>query len=261
MARRRGGWIPQQHGAWAMLVVPYLVGLLLRVRDGVSWELFLLPLAFFWLIGYFTFNAASGWLKAAPARRGEYHRALVVYTLITVAVGLATLALADKRIVGWAPVFGVLIVPASALAAQRRERATIGGALTTLAASVLTVVVRFPDPGGLLAWTPQVRFTVATAALVFAYFFGTVLYVKTNIRERGSRAFYAASVGWHALVAAGAGVLATRGAASSWWAALFVLLTARAGAVPRLRRPATPRQIGLAEVVFCAAILLIVAFA
>lgn len=45
------------------------------------------------------------------------------------------------------------------------------------------------------------------AALLLAYFFGTVRYVKTMIRERGRRGYVVASVGYHALITAVALVL------------------------------------------------------
>ncbi len=38
---------------------------------------------------------------------------------------------------------------------------------------------------------------VGVSLVCFGYFFGTVLYVKTIIRERGNRSWVAASVAWH----------------------------------------------------------------
>jgi hypothetical protein len=62
-----------------------------------------------------------------------------------------------------------------------------------------------------------------------AYYLGTLLYVKTMIRERGSQAYVVASVAFHALAA---GTLAS----VSWWlAAVFSVLTLRAALAPRLR--------------------------
>jgi YwiC-like protein len=257
---RRPGWVPVQHGAWAMLAVPFAAGLLLRLRDAVGAAPWLAALFACWLIGYFAFNAASTWLKAAPERRPAFVAPLVTYAAASGAFGLLTLAFAGVGILSWVPLYAVLLVPALALAARRRERATIGGALTTAAASVMTLVVRFPMASDVVAWTPQVRSAVVVAALVFAYFFGTVLYVKTNIRERGSVAFYRASVGWHA----GWTALAALGIAlgvTPAWTLLFAAATVRAAAAPRLRPRLSPRTIGLFEAAFCVAALLIVGLA
>jgi hypothetical protein len=57
---------------------------------------------------------------------------------------------------------------------------------------------------------------------VIAYFTGTVLYIKTMIRERGSTGHYRASVAYHLVILAAAG----------WWRApvafVFAVLLARA---------------------------------
>ena len=107
----------------------------------------------------------------------------------------------------------------------------------------------------------MVQHALTVTALVFAYFFGTVLYVKTNIRERRNPAFYTASVAWHAAWT----LLAALGSAVTWlspaWTLLLAALTARAAVVPRLRPPWTPKRIGFIEVGVCVVIGLIAALA
>ena len=255
----RSRWIPHQHGAWAMLTVPLIAGTVLSVRDGAGLGLFLVPLTLTWFMGYFAFNAASGWLKAAPQRRAPYRTPLLTFATASGVLGLLTLWAAGPALLTWVPIFGVLMAPALILAAERHERATLGGALTTAAASLMTLVVRFPDATRLIAWTPQGQHAALVAALVFGYFFGTVLYVKTNIRERGSRTFYAASIAWHAALAIACAVLAIRTVEPWAWGVLFALATARAAAIPRLRPPLTPLRIGLIEIAFSLVVVLIVA--
>ena len=61
MRRRPAGWVPNQHGAWAMLILPLAVGAL---RAGPRWvHLWLLAA---WLIGYLAFQATAGWLPVGP---------------------------------------------------------------------------------------------------------------------------------------------------------------------------------------------------
>jgi len=242
-----------------MLVVPFLVGVALRVHDGLPLPWFVATLFAFWMLGYFTFNAASAWLKAHPARRRPFVKPSVTYAAASAVFGLLTLAGAGVRVLTWVPVYLVLLVPALALAANRRERATLGGALTTAAASLMTLVVRWPDGTALLAWTPAARSSAAAAALVFAYFFGTVFYVKTNIRERGNPRFYALSIAWHAAVTLAAAGLTAGGAASVGWVVLFAVATLRAAVVPRLRPPWTPLRIGLLEIALSISVVCIAA--
>lgn len=263
-----------------MLAVPLALGITLRVRDHQPLGPWLVTLTAFWFAGYLAFNAASWWLKAAPIRRREARAPLLTFATVAAACGLATLALTSPAILLWAPAFAVALIPALVLAARRRERATLGGLLTTAAASLMLLVVRFPDPRqaftGVRPASPVPVHVepylgsdgcqaLALAVLTFAYFFGTVLYVKTNIRERASRGFYVASVAWHAAAAVLAWSLGRPGGAllpgrALDWTLLFALATARAVVVPKLPRRLTPLHLGLIEIVFCLGIIAIVAF-
>jgi hypothetical protein len=49
--------VPTQHGAWAMLVTPLLVGVLAAGPSAVH-----LPLAPFWFAGYLAFSAVTALL-------------------------------------------------------------------------------------------------------------------------------------------------------------------------------------------------------
>ena len=51
--------MPNEHGAWAMLIVPFAVGAL-----DAGPKLATLPLLFAWLAGYFAFFAAGLWLRS-----------------------------------------------------------------------------------------------------------------------------------------------------------------------------------------------------
>lgn len=249
----RTGWVPNQHGAWAMLVTPYAIGLILAVRAGTAGG-WLLALFACWMLGYFAFHDASLWLKAAPSRRHRCLAPLITYGLASATAGLVTLMGAGWAMAWWGLAYLPLLLPALWLASRRQERATAGGALTVAAASLMTLVARFPDPRALPAaeWLTPVLVTGA----VFAYFFGTVLYVKTNIRERGSRGFLLASITWHGAATMVAATLAGIGVLPWWWAAFFAATTIRAAWVPRLGWSA--RKLGMVEVVFT--VVLIVCF-
>ena len=55
--RRSQGWMPNQHGAWFMLFIPPLMGMILQP----SWAA--LPLLITWWAGYFTYFAITIWVK------------------------------------------------------------------------------------------------------------------------------------------------------------------------------------------------------
>lgn len=227
MSRRAPGWIPNQHGAWAMLATPLLVGIL---ASRPTWAH--LPLTAFWFLGYFAFFAAGLWLKAAPTRRARYLPPLRTYAVAAAALGALTLAL-ETRLIRWAPLF-VLPMSVGLYASKVRDERSLWSGLTTAAGSCLMTLVAY-DAGHGADWT---RAWLLTGILT-AYFAGTVFYVKTMIRERGEAGYLAASIAFHALATI----------AMLWvhpaLVALFALLTARAAIAPRFAL--SPKLVGIGE--------------
>lgn len=90
------------------------------------------------------------------------------------------------------------------------------------------------------------------ALVCFGYFFGTVFYVKTNIRERGRVDFIVYSVAWHLAFTVLFAVWDV-GVGRWWLVAFFAAMTLRAWLVPTLGamrgRPVTARSLGMWEVV------------
>lgn len=209
-----------------MLAAPVLVGLFL---GGASWVH--LPLVATWFLGYFAFFAASLWLRSG--RRDRYLPPVRAYTAAAGATGAVVLVLRSD-LVRWLPVFAPLLLLGLWFAARRQDRSLPSGLVMIVAACLMTPVAY--DAGGGADWG---RTWTATAVLA-AYFVGTLLYVKTMIRERGSRAHYRLSVGYHAVVTA-----------ASWWVswgltAFFLLLTVRAAVLPG--RGLAPPQVGMIEI-------------
>lgn len=246
---KSSGWVPQQHGAWAMLITPFVLGAALHVRDG-GWAWHLLPLFGAWLFGYFTFSAASLWLKSR--RKPRFRRPLVTYAGLASGLGLLALLLAGPHLLGW----GVVYLPLTAitlwLVAHHRERSTASGLLTIVAAALMAVTAAYPNP--LEALRPESVGAWWLAALAFAYFFGTVPYVKTLVRERGHRSWVVGSVAYHAAVTLLVAVAAAMCGLSWLWPGFFALTTVRALLVPALGpmsgRTVTPKQAGIGEIGF-----------
>ncbi len=188
---RRGsqGWVPNQHGAWAMVVVPWLLGFVWVLRNDGAVAASLLLFAC-WLSGYFAFFAVSQWLRSRF--RPRYLPAVRAYTVATGVLGVGVLAM-QPQWWSWAVVFAPLAALSLWLAWRRRDRGLVSGIATVAAASLLPLVM-----GGDGVW-PGVPATelVGVSLVCFGYFFGTVLYVKTIIRERGSLGWVLASVSWH----------------------------------------------------------------
>jgi len=239
-ARRRStGWVPNQHGAWAMLAGPLLVG---SLAGGPAWTH--LALTAFWFAGYLAFFATGLWLKSA--RRSRYLPPVRVYAPLTAALGLVVLAL-DPPLLRWAPLFAVPLGVGLWSSATRHERSLLSGLSTTVGSALMTLVAY--DAGGGTDW----RRAWVLAAVQAAYLAGTVFYVKSLIRERGDAAFLRLSIGYHVavvtLAVAGTAWWGLAGAGLSWWVvAVLVSLAARAALVPRRSPAPTPKQIGMGEI-------------
>ncbi|MDO5627424.1 MAG: YwiC-like family protein [Mobilicoccus sp.] len=270
-SRRRGGsrgWVPRQHGAWAMLVVPFVVG---AVHGGPAWPQGALLIS--WIVGYMGFAAAGLWLKARPNRRAPYRAPILVYGSISLLAGLILVA-ARPSMALWALVFAPFAAVSLLYSARREERALTNDVVTIIAACLIAPVAAHAGAlGAPLARDPLAVVHLLTGDTVLVgmtlalatYFVGTSLYVKTLIRERTSRAYKWASIGYHALATllwALVPVLlpgVVPGAAHALLTGFFVVTTVRAAVLAGHR--VRPMHVGLGEIVLSTALALILLLA
>jgi len=176
-------------------------------------------------------------LRVPPARRRPWQAPLAVYGAIAL-VAAAGLWLSEPSLWRWLPVFAPLFVVSLVCTIRHAEHSWLNNLVTTLAACLMTAVAaglsgRAGQPGDQPVWL--------AASVLFAYFFGTVFYVKTLFRGRGRTGPYAASVVYHTAVAVAACWL------SPWLGLVGLLLVARAVILPRWQPALPARYIGLGE--------------
>lgn len=259
-----------QHGAWAMLVVPPVVG---AAMSGVTWRHALLLVA--WLVAYLAYNAVGLWLRSG--RKARYLPPVRAYGIAAVVVGGGLLVVTPGLLV-WAPVYAVLLGVSLAASVRRADRSWSNDAVTVVGACLMTLVAaglgsRAPSEAArsAVAWGRSLvdgsalvggsgvvdgagvapAHVVLAAVVLLAYFWGTVLYVKTMIRERGRRDVLAWSIGYHVAIAAAGFVV------HPLLGAVGVLLAARAAVVPRRWPRATPKAIGIGEIVATTAVAVV----
>lgn len=216
-----------------MVIMPYVLALIWSLAAG-TFQPAVLVLGPTWLLGYFAFFAAGLWLKSRFKPR--YRNAVVVYSGITVVLGGVLLLLSPQWWV-WGLVFGPLTALGLWFSWKRDERSLLSDLTTVAAACLLPLVV---DPS-----------LYGVALVCFGYFFGTVFYVKTNIRERGRVDYIVYSVAWHLAFTVLFAVWDV-GLGRWWLVAFFAATTLRAWLVPSLgvmrSRPVSTRALGLWEI-------------
>ncbi|MEV7545083.1 YwiC-like family protein [Streptomyces sp. NPDC089915] len=231
-------WMPDQHGAWAMLAVPFLTGTFLSPHPG--WAHAALFAA--WLLGYAAAFHGQQWLRLHARGLRSARRHGVPAVVCGTAAAQFALPLAFFH--PWLLLPGAAALPFVAVntryAWRGRERALLNGLAAVVPACGMLLVAA--GLGGLdpaAAWRP--------AAACLLYFGGTVPYVKTMIRERRSAAYRRGSAAYHAVALA----LAT---ALSWWLApVFAACLGRAVLLPG--RGLRPAKVGAVELALSATLL------
>ena len=228
-------WIPRQHGAWAMLAVPFLLGV--AAAGPNVWQAVLGAAA---VAGYLASATAQTWVRARLRQR--YTASLIAYVLVAAMLGLALIASHPGLALAFlvlAPAGGITLIAAM----LGRGRGVVAGFAQVVEALLLV-------PAAALLAGPLDSAAVARATFLAAvYLVGTVLAVRSVIREQGNSGFAAVSLGFHlAATAAGAILLPTP------FVVLLGLLAIRAALLPIVQRsrrgtagPLRPIHVGLVE--------------
>lgn len=218
-----------------MLVVPWSAGVFVA---GFRWPHLILLAA--WITGYLLSYYV---MQAVKTRRPRRFRAqLLAYGPATAVLGGLVLAL-QPRLLWFAIVFVPLLLVNTAYAWRHRERAVVNDfASVTQSSAMLLVAAAVGGMPVSQVWLPVL--------VVSGYFAGTVLYVKTMIRERGSVGYRRASVLCHSVLF----VLAV------WLhplvGAFFGLALSRAWLLPGT--DLRPKQVGIVEIVLSVLLVFVI---
>ena len=208
-----------------MLLLPYLAGL----QYGVDW--LQVPLLVTWLSGWL----ASYYLLLAvkTLRIHAVWRQALAYGVVS-ALPAVPLFVMRPGLLLFSPAFAVLLLVNVVATRMGQERSSGNGLASVTMASLMAMIV--PATAG-LDW----RLGIPAAIATWLYLAGTVVYVKTMIRERGSRSHLIVSVAFHV------GALAASIAVDPWLAIPFAYFLLRAIVTPRFRPKVV--VVGMLEVV------------
>ncbi|RSX52871.1 YwiC-like protein [Bifidobacterium goeldii] len=189
-ATTRRDWIPDQPGAWAMAMLPALAGMIVGGTNGTT-----IWLLIAWILCYCVQFTAARWLASRFARR--YAPPVLIYSVLLAAVGIP-FVIVNPSILWWAPLFLVLAAASFAAAWLRRERTLWGNTVSITAACAMVLVMNSVSARSIDATYPALANGGLPVAIMFVLTqFGSVLFVKTMIRERGRRGYRWASWIWH----------------------------------------------------------------
>lgn len=239
--------VPPQHGAWAFLIVPVACGYAVAGVSGPGW-LFLVGWVCAYPVGYYLGRALT-----VRARRGSWtrlarrERARAVPWALMTAVAGVPLVLRYPWLLGAAALvaamWGVGLV-----AAERRGERSLTNDIVLVAQAVVALPLCIAVVAGPQALVGDLAVPAAQATCVVAgYLAGSVLHVKSLLREAGRRSFRVASVAWHVALLLGSALL------SPWWLVATIPALARA----LLLRPGmSPAAIGGVEVLVSGSVVL-----
>ncbi|MDO5721898.1 MAG: YwiC-like family protein [Actinomycetaceae bacterium] len=239
------GWVPDEHGSWAMGFLPLIAGLVINPR---TWLTLVLALA--WTAGFFLFAVAHKWLKFRFKPR--YRPALYTYLALT-SIATVILLAANPTLLWWAPVFLPLIAVSAHRAWARRER-ELTSRVVAIVASCLMVPVTASVTSTTPWFTPPLpAHSWLMAGLIALYFITTVPYVKTLIRERKSLGWLVGSVLVHALALAVVIILAVSQMVGWAHVVVWFVVLVRAVVMPlaarRRGKPWRPAVVGIGEII------------
>ena len=225
-------YLPTQHGAWAMLALPFLMGLAAAASPRPQHALLFVC----WLLAYLLSYPLLQWIRTRKPER--YKHPVLLYGGLLLPLS-AWLAAGAPELLWYALALGPLFLVNLYFARANNERALTND----LAAVVMFCSIVFPVAhlgGGDLQSRALDMFILSSL-----YFAGTVFYVKTIIRERNNPRYYAYSLAYHAAAGAAAAALV------DWrFAFVFLALLVRAAVFPKLGF--SPKRTGLTEIVFVA---------
>lgn len=224
-------WIPNQHGAWAFVLTPVIVG---AIISGPQWTH--LALLVGWLAAYcFNFYiglTVKGWRRAD--RWTKYRSQQLVYGSVA-AVSAGLLIWSQPPLLVLAPALLAVFAANLYFIRSKNERAWLNDLLGVVAAVVMGLVSLWLGAGELPGRSVQVIVAVGV------YFAGTVWYVKTMIREKGKSGWLLLSKSWHLAYTIVAAM------ALPWFVLNALPAVIRAWTLPG--RPLTPKQVGYIEIV------------
>ncbi|KON89455.1 membrane protein [Sporosarcina globispora] len=233
-------FMPKQHGAWAMLILPFWLG---AAASEIIW--FHIPFFLGWVLLYL---ATYPGLLLFKRKRMSFHMKWTAIYLVPAILLLLIPLLERTSII----IFGFLMIPFFLInafyASQNRDRALANDFSAIFAFSIAGLASSFLPHGEIspLAWT-----VFAASVLFFA---GSTFYVKSMIREKKNISFKWVSWIFHAAVP-------ILWLLMGGWIVSAAFLPSLIRSIAFYGKSFTPKKIGIYEIANAAIFFLMILFA
>ncbi|MGM0876901.1 MAG: YwiC-like family protein [Bacillota bacterium] len=178
--------LPKQHGAWAMLIIPFILGI-----GAGEFTFTHIPLFIGWL---FLYLATYPMLMFVKGKKKSLHLKWSVFYLFIALIFLITVLMSEWRII----MFGLAMLPFFLIntyfAKKKKERAFLNDVTAILAFCVGGVASYYLGTGSFD------QTALFNAFLSFLFFLGSTFFVKTMIREKKNQPFRWLSWSYHILI-------------------------------------------------------------
>ncbi|WP_059173003.1 YwiC-like family protein [Bacillus sp. FJAT-27445] len=231
-------FMPKQHGAWAMVILPFWLGV---VASGFLWEH--IPFFFGWLLLYLS---TYPMLLLFKRKKIKFHVNWTLFYLIP-AIALLMFPLFERPSV---LLFGVMMIPFFAINAyfssKNKDRAIMNDFSAVFAFSLAGIASAFLPIGKV---TEEAILVFIVSAL---FFIGSTFFVKTMIREKKNVQFKWISWCFHSLVLLAWLLLGK-------WLVAIAFIPSVARAIGFYGKNLTPKQIGIYEIINSAVFFILIA--
>ncbi|MUG45985.1 YwiC-like family protein [Paenibacillus woosongensis] len=185
--KKQGIVIPHEHGGWAMVSVPFVIGMMAGRPQWMH-----LPLFLAWLFLYL-----SSYPFLQSVKRKKERRRLIIWGVIYSAIALVCLIpvlLSFPKLLYFGPILLVLLMINLWHVKQKSERAVMNDLCAVLIFSIGGAAAYWFGGGG---WDRTMLLVVVFNVL---FFMGSVFFVKSVFRERLNGRWIAWAKGFHVLL-------------------------------------------------------------
>lgn len=221
-------FLPKQHGAWAMLIIPFWLGV---VASGFMWQH--IPFFIGWLLLYL---ATYPMLLLFKGKKVPFYRKWTFIYLIPALLFLQVPLWTRPSIV----MFGLAMVPFFAINAyfssKKNDRALLNDFSAIFAFGIAGLASGYLPNGGINSETILIFITSSL------FFIGSTFYVKTMIREKKNVVYKWISWIYHA-------VIPVIFFAIGYWIVAISFIPSLIRAIYFYGRPYTMKKVGILEIV------------